>query len=153
MRSHSMIWVVNTNSNICRIYDYQKTPAQLTLVKEINHPENKLKKSDYLTSDKPGRYQSSATGAAGAYSPHTDPKAAAIDQFSREIANELDHGRKTNAYKQLIIITQPHMDGLLQHHLDKHVKSLVTHTIQKDATHLGSHELLGFLQTNTHYSE
>ena len=148
-----MIWVVNTNSNTCHIYHYQKSPAQLTLLKELNHPENKLKKSDFLTSDKPGRYQSDPSHGSGSYSQRTDPKAVAIDDFAREIARELEHGRATNAYDNLIIITPPHMNGLLIQHLDKHVKNLVSHTIQKDLQHLNDKELLALLKADTRYAD
>lgn len=148
----AMIWVVNANSNICRIYDYQKSPAKLTLIKEINHPENKLKKSEFLTADKPGHYQTSNAGH-GTYSQQTDPKEHAIENFSREIAKELDHGRTSNIYNKLIIISPPHMEGLLKKHFDKHVKNLITHNIQKDLLHLPDHELLQYVQENTKYSQ
>ncbi len=147
-----MIWVVNTNTNACHIYHYQKSPAQLTLLKEINHPENRLKKSDFLTSDKPGHYQSDTSNAGGSFAQRTDPKEIAIDDFAREIARELNHGRATNAYENLIIITEPHMNGLLFQHLDKHVKNLVINTIQKDLQHLTDKELLAFLKTDAKYS-
>ncbi len=148
-----MIWVVNTNSNKCHIYHYQKSPALLTLVKEIAHPENRLKKSDYLTSDKPGRYLSDTSGAGGSFGQRTDPKEIAIDDFSREIAHELNHGRSTHAYEKLIIITPPHMNGLLFHHLDKHVKNLIVNTIQKDLQHLTEAELLTLLKTEAKYPD
>ncbi len=147
-----MIWVVNTNSNMCHIYDYQKNPAQLILLKELNHPENRLKKSDFLTSDKPGHYQSDPSHAGGSFSQRTDPKEVAIDDFAREIARELNHGRTTNAYESLVLITPPHMNGLLLQHLDKHVKERVAHTIQKDLQHLTDKELLALLKTNTKFS-
>lgn len=142
-----MIWVVTANSNMCRIYHFDKHPKKITLLKEINHPENKLKKSDYLTSDRPGRYHTD-NSAGGAYSPHSDPKEVAIDSFSREIANELNSGRNTNAYKNLIVVADPHMQGLLFKHLDKHVKDLITNEIQKDIMQLTEHELLQFLGKN-----
>lgn len=146
-----MIWVINTNTNQCRIYDYHKKPAKLALVKEISHPENRMKKSEYLTSDKPGHYRTSSS-AHGTYSQDTDPKDVAIDDFAREIARELNHGRTTNTFEKLILITPPHMEGLLHHHLDKHVKDLVIHNIQKDLIHLSDHELLEYLQKNAKFS-
>lgn len=136
-----MIWLMNTNSNCCHIYNYDKDQAALILIKKINHPENRHKSSDSFTSDRPGHYHSS-NSARAAYSEHTDPKATAIDAFSREIARELNSGRNANLYKQLILIASPHMMGLLQHHLDKHVQKLVIHTIQKDLSHLSERELL-----------
>ncbi|EKD71309.1 MAG: hypothetical protein ACD_46C00219G0005 [uncultured bacterium] len=144
-----MILILNSNSNTCRIYQYHKNPAKLELIKEIVHPENRLKKSDYLTSDKPGRYRTS-NAAHGAYS-DGDPKETEFDNFSREIAKELDTRRKNNSIEKLIIITAPHMNGLLHQHLNPHVQSLITHNIQKDLLHLTDHELLKYLQENTQF--
>src|SRR5207253_1908212 len=105
-----MIWVVNANSSICRIYDFIKKPLQLILLKELVHPENRLKASEILTSDKPGHFQT-AHAAHGSFGAHTDPKDVEIDKFAREIARELDHGRATGVYKKLILITPAHLDG------------------------------------------
>jgi protein required for attachment to host cells len=147
-----MIWVINTNSNLCRIYNYHKVPAQLTLLKELKHPEARAKNSAYLTSDKPGKYIA-GDSAHGSYSPHTDPKTVEIEKFSREIASELDHARKVNSFEKLIIITPPQMSGLLLNQLDKHVKERVTHKFQKDLLHLSEKELLDYLKENAKYSE
>lgn len=141
--------VVNTNTNTCRFYHYVKHPVQLTLLKEINHPESKLRSGD-LTSDKPGHYKAGQS-ARGAYSPHTEAKEIEIDKFSREIANELNKERIKNEYDELIIISPPHMNGLLFQHVNKHVKDLVINNIEKDLLHLTDHELLNFLQTHTKY--
>lgn len=144
-----LIWVVNTNSNTCRIYNYKKKPVQLALFKEIQHPENKLKDLD-LTSDKPGHYKSSGS-SHGAYTQPSDPKEIKIENFSREIAKELDHGRNSHAYNHLIVIAPPHMNGLLFQHINKLVKNLVSHNIEKDLIHLPDHELLSFLKIHTQY--
>lgn len=149
MSLDNLIWVVATDSNTCRIYDYNKKHSRLTLVKEIQHPENKLKDID-LTSGKPGRYKSSGS-AHGAYSQPTDPKEIKIENFSREIAGELDQGRTTHAYQNLILIAPPHINGLVCNHINKHVKNLVSHNIEKDLLHLADHELLDYLKIHAKY--
>lgn len=146
-----LTWVVNTDSNTCRIYDYNRKPVQLILLKEIQHPENKLKDID-LTSGKPGKYKSSG-GAHGAYTQETDPKEIKIQDFSREIAHALEHGRNIHAYKNIILIAPPHMNGLILQHANKHVKELVTHSIEKDLMHLPEDELLNFIRTHTQYPD
>ena len=143
--------VVNTNSNMCRIYHYTKHPAELTLLKEISHPGNKLKISD-LTSDKQGHYQGDTAGH-GAYSPHKDAKEVEIDNFSREITRELNQERNKNEYDAVIVIAPPHMIGLLYQHINKHVKDLVINKIDKNLLHLSEHELLEFLLTHTQYHD
>lgn len=142
------IWVVLADTNTCRIYNYRRRPEHLSLVKEILHPENKLKDKD-LTSDKPGHYVAGDLGH-GAYSQPSDPKEIRIDNFSREIAKALDHGRATNAYDELIVITAPHMNGLLFQHANKHVKDLVAHVIEKDVVYLKDKELLDFLEDHVY---
>ena len=139
-------WVVVADSNTCRIYNYRMRPEHFVLFKEINHPENKLKDTD-LTSDKPGRYIARDVGH-GAYSQPSDPKEIKIDSFSREIARELDSGRVNNAYNELIVVSPPHMNGLLFQHVNKHVKDLVAHVIEKDVVYLNDRELLTFLNEN-----
>jgi protein required for attachment to host cells len=143
MQSDKMTWVILTDSANCRIYEFQKSPKQLTLIKEINHSENRLRDID-ITSDKPGHYKA-ANSQHGAYTQETDPKENQIDVFSREISRVLDHGRTTNAYENLIIIAAPHMTGLLNKHFNKHVKELVSVNIEKDLVHLRDNELLGVL--------
>ena len=136
-------WVLTTNSNTCRLFNYTEKPERLTFIKEIKHPENRLRDTD-LTSDKPGHYKADG-GGHGAFSQQTDPKEIKIDDFAREIAKALDHGRNTQAYDKLILIAPPHMTGLLLQHLNKHVKDLVTHNIKKDIPHYTDKELLDFL--------
>jgi protein required for attachment to host cells len=142
-----MIWLINANTNQCRIYDYQKKPAQITLIKELSNPAARLKASVDLTSDKPGHYQGMGS-VRGAYSPHTDPKENEIDHFARDVARELDHGRNTNLYKEIILIAPPHMIGLLNLHTDKHVKELVIDSIHNDLIYMKDHELLDFIKNH-----
>jgi protein required for attachment to host cells len=146
-----MICVIVANANVCKIYHYSKHPLSLTLLKEINHPENRLKNRE-LTSDKPGHYKGGES-ARGAYAPHMEAKEVEIDNFSRQIAKELNQGRNENEFGQFIIIAPPHMSGLLFKHINKHVKDLITNNIKKDLLHLSDRELLGFLQMNAQYQD
>lgn len=145
-----MVWVVSANTNTCRIYDYQK-PKTLNCIKEIQHPESKLKTSELVT-DKPGHYQAGNTGR-GAYSPRTDIKDVEKDKLARAIALEVNAGRNQHAFDELVIIAEPHMNGLLFNHFNKHVKDLVSKNIKKDLHALKEDELLGFLKVNTRYRD
>lgn len=140
-----MIWVINSNSNICRIYEYNQQEKKLPLIKEIKHPENRLKTSEII-SDKQGHYKSNS--GYGSYTQTSDPKEVQIDHFYREIAEELNQGRNNENYDQLIIISPPHLIGLLFQHLDKNVKKMILNNIQKDLLHLSDQELLDFVRTH-----
>jgi len=58
MLPNEITWVIVFDSSHCSILTIKKKPKGLNLIKELNHPENKLRDID-LTSDKPGRYKTS----------------------------------------------------------------------------------------------
>lgn len=43
-----MLCVIATNSVACRFFHYEKASAKLSFIKEITHPENRLKKKNIL---------------------------------------------------------------------------------------------------------
>ncbi len=147
-----MIWVITANTNNCRIYHYDKSHAKLDLLKEISHPEFRQKASEGLTTERPGHIQTGISSRSS-YEPHMDAKEVEVDRFSKEIADELDKGRKASSYEKLIIVTPPHMNGLLLKHLDKHAKQLVINNIHKDIQHLSKIELVDFLKTHAQYAD
>lgn len=138
-----MIWIVITNSNACRIFEYQKKEKKISLIKELFHGASKLKGID-LVSDGPGHYKTDGS-ARGTFSPRETPKENEIEQFSQEIAQVLDHGRTTNQFKDLILVIPPHMNGLIHQHLDHPLKNCIIDNIVKDYTHLKEHEILDTL--------
>lgn len=146
-----MFWVVVTNSNFCRIYNYSKNPVQISLLKTIEHPESRLKDTD-LISDRSGHYKTMSS-TRGSYEQRTDPKKNEIDQFAHDIANELETARNNNACDQIIIIASPQMSGLLFQHFNKHLKKLIRNNIQKELLYTNQDELLDFLHTHAQFSD
>lgn len=136
-------WITIADTVNCRIYQSNGKPNHLALVKEMTHPQSKLKDVD-LTSDKSGCYKTTATNQT-VYSQQTDPKKVEIDNFARSIAEELNNGRNDHAYERLIVVAPPHMNGLIFHHTNKYVNHLVTHNLKNDVMHLSELELSDFL--------
>ncbi|WP_454784640.1 host attachment protein [Legionella sp. WA2024007413] len=138
-----MKWIVTANTNNCRIYEYQEDA--LNLLKEISRPENKLKDSELVT-DKPGRYNSSySKGGGGVYDPHTEIEDVQDNNFSREIALELNEARNKNLYKELVIVMPAQIEGLFSKHLNKNATDLIKLKIQKNLMHLSDKELFDYL--------
>ena len=144
-----MVWVINSNSNTCRIYQYNKPTSKLDLINEISHPDLKAKVSE-MVSDKPGKYKASKS-ARGAYSPPSDPKEVKIDNFLHEIADLINQERFKNAFNKLILIAPPQVEGILMLHMDKHVKEMIICSIQKDLIHLNQKDLLEVLDDTPNY--
>lgn len=143
-----MVWVAVTNSSSCTIYQYDKKSKKLNIINELVHPASRLKGSD-LVSDKPGHYGTSGL-ARGAYSSHVAPKEHEIENFSKEISQILNEGRKTNEYEKLIVVASPHMNGLVYEQLDKQTQES-TDTINKDYTHLKPNEIFDKLKEETQF--
>ena len=136
-----MTWIIIANTNQCHIYDFKN--QILTLLRTMDHPENKLKSSE-LGNDRPGHYQVSAT-SRGAYSPQHDLHEIKISDFARELAQYLNRSFHKNQFSRLVFIMPAQIEGHILPHLDKHVVEKIKQTIQKNIMHLPEHELLAFL--------
>ena len=142
MNNEKNTWVVVADSAQCKIYEYNHHPEQVEFVKEIAHPESYLK--DYeLATDKQGHIM------RGNYC-NSDPKQVQIFNFSKEIAKLLDKDRKNKSFEHLILISSPHMHGLITKHLHKDVKKMIDLDIQKGLMHYTQLKLLHFLHKKTH---
>lgn len=143
-------WVIIADSSQCNIYEYTKLNDEMHLIKEIQHPENLLKDSDYM-SDKQGSFRRSGrTAGHGTFLANADPKKTKIDQFSREIANLLEHDRKMHLFEHLILISPPHMNGLLHHYFSKHLKRKLDLSIDKSVVNFPHQKLKSFIHHYTH---
>ena len=138
-----MIWVIAANATACRIFQYERNAAKLTLIKQIFHPENRLKSQDYLSSEGPG----------GPFSPRTAPKDVELNIFAREIGREIMCGRKTDAYDKLIVIATPQMGGLIFTHVDKLTEAMVMNYIHKDPQHFSPSDILAYLKKYASYPD
>lgn len=140
-----MLWTVIASTDHCKIYEFDRKNKELHLIKQLIHPESRKKDQD-LVSDKPGHYKSHNFNR-GAFIPDTSPKEVVLEEFARQIANELDLARSQNQYKNLVLISQPKMMGLIQKANNAHVKNLILETINKDNIHFTESEIIDELTT------
>ena len=141
-------WVVIADSSKCRVYQYKQRSHKVHLIREVLHPENQLKDSDYM-SDRQGSFKGGGAGH-GTFLANGDPKKIKIDQFAQEIANSLDVDRKNNAFEHLILVSPPHMNGLLHQHFSKHILRKLDLSIDKSVINFPKIKLLKFLDKCTH---
>lgn len=138
------IWIVLTNTNVCKIYDHHHNSHQLTLIKELQHPQSKVKGTEILT-DRPGHYKT-REATRGTYEPRTDSKEVEVEKFIHEIADELESARNYNLYHHLVLIAPPHCIGLLNNHLNNQVKNKILATLNREYVNLSEHDLQLHLQ-------
>lgn len=133
-------WIVVANASKASIYSVsqEKQEREWTLVTELSHPQSHMKVADLLA-DAPGHYKSPGEerGTFG----HLDVKEEEADHFAREITKFLHDKLNESAFNHLILAAAPHFYGLLNKHLDDHIKNTMKKTIQKDYTQLTQKEL------------
>lgn len=141
-----MVWVVVANTNKCRIFNYRRDKHLLSLIKELEHPESKLRNQDLVT-DKSGHYKSREY-QRGAFQPDTNPKEHEIERFANMIAKELEQNKAKHQFESLLLISPPHMDGLIAGSLDKKLERLIIGNVSKDYVSFTENELLKYLTEN-----
>lgn len=128
----AITWILVANASLARVYEHLGPNKGLRLVKELLHPESRLKNSELVT-DRPGSMASTGNGQ-GAKTPQTEPKAHEAKVFAQELAQELYHGRTKNAFGRAIVFAPPSFMGMLNAVMDSPTAQLVTDRFEKDYT-------------------
>lgn len=123
-------WIVVANASCARIFSKVKGDHQLNLIKELEHPDSRKKAKD-LVSDGKGRYMA-RDSAVGTYSSRTNPKEVEAEHFAKELADILEHGRKINDFKSLILVASPPFQGMIKDHISDNLLAQISDTIPKD---------------------
>ncbi|QDF97156.1 hypothetical protein CJ010_11780 [Azoarcus sp. DD4] len=134
----SITWILVANASLAKLYANLGPNKGLKLVKELIHPESRQKNAELVT-DRPGAMAGGV--GAGSMQPQTLPKQHQAKVFAQEIAQELYHGRATNAFKRAIIVAPPAFMGMLNTVIDGPTSQLVTDRFEKDYTKTPEPEL------------
>jgi len=132
-------WVLVANASKAHLYSTERLGADMSILKEFSHPESRAKGVS-LASDRPGSIQGRGS-SMGTRGDSVDPKDFEAERFAEELANELDKGRTTNAYRRLVLVAAPHFQGLLKAHLNGNTSAMVENNINKDFTAYNMREL------------
>jgi len=127
-------WILLADAASARLYASGERPGDWTLLRELEHPESRMRSSELL-SDKPGRVKQS-TGSRAAMEPHTPRKKVEVERFARELAQALDEGVVSGACERLVLVAPPAFLGVLRDKLPPRVAARVTDVIEKDYLHL-----------------
>ncbi|NMG74121.1 host attachment protein [Aromatoleum diolicum] len=128
----AITWILVANASLAKLYANLGPNKGLTLVKELIHPESRQKNSELVT-DRAGSMASAGNGS-GSKQSQTEPKVHEAKVFAQEIAQELYHGRATNAFGRAIVFAPPAFMGMLNSVLDNPTAQLITDRFEKDYT-------------------
>jgi protein required for attachment to host cells len=132
-------WILFADASNARLYQSQAPAHDLSLLRELSHPESRAKEMD-LVSDQPGRVRQSRSSARPAleYTPHRKVEA---DRFARQLADVLERGLDEGAYDRLILVAAPESLGRLRRQLSERVSARIVAEVEKDYLHLEPREL------------
>jgi protein required for attachment to host cells len=128
----AITWILVANASLARLYEHLGPNKGLKLVKEMIHPESRLKNADLVT-DRPGSMASAGNGQ-GAKQPQTQPKEHEAKVFAQELAHQLYDGRTRNAFGRAIVFAPPAFMGMLNAVIDHPTAQLITDRFEKDYT-------------------
>jgi len=134
-------WILVCNASRARVFSTPGRGRPWTLVRELNHPESRLK-GQAISADKPGRVQQSAgAGSRPAMEPSTPVKEVEAQRFAELLAKVAEDGHGHNTYARLLLVAPPHFLGLVRQALPEQVRKRVTRSVDKDYTTLREDEL------------
>jgi len=139
-RERDRTWIVLADSSRARIYLTDHDLNEARLIRELDHPESRIKESELATGMKgsigPRQRGSGNRGNLHGHRPSTDPQTGAhqveLEKFAREIAQELEHARVQGACEEIVLAAPPQFLGLIRQFLKVDVERMVRARISKN---------------------
>lgn len=123
-------WIVVAESAQARIFEASNRVAPLKEVASLIHPISRSKTHDIVT-DKPGNTRD-RYGHAQRTMDESNAQRHEHEIFAREIADELEKGRSTAHYQDLVLIAAPSFLGTLRQSLGENTLKLMSRSIDKN---------------------
>lgn len=133
-------WIVVANRAGARIFEHRGAGTNPTLLREVDHPEGRLKDSDF-DSDAPGRAFDRFGEGRHAYAREHMPSDQEMHTFAKELASLLEGERLRQSYAQLVLVVEPSLLGMLREELGKATDDLVVASLAKNLVHADADEL------------
>ncbi len=127
----AVYWILAADSAYAKILRTDKKKGPLELVKELEHPESRMKDSE-LYSDQPGRAFDSGGQGRHAMENEVDAKKMESIRFAQQLADELKKAAREEQFHKLYILAAPAFLGELREKLDPNVKAMIKEEIPKD---------------------
>lgn len=127
-------WILVADAGRARLFTLRPGRNRLVAERDWVDPAGRLPDREQ-TSSLGGR-KSGSGGPVGTLAPATSPADHAAERFAHDLADTLEEGRVSHAYKDLVLVAPPQFLGLLKGELGTEVSRTVRHAIGKDYTQL-----------------
>jgi protein required for attachment to host cells len=141
-------WILIANATRARLFERQPDEP-LRMLRSFDDPDGR-KRAGELASDKAGRELSGHGFGGAAFEPRMDAKHKEHVLFARQIAQDLEHGARTNSFASLIVFASSPFLGELRNELGSSTTRLLAGTYDVDLTAVGPAELESRLAHELH---
>lgn len=139
-----LTWLIVADNSKARIFTVDSRTGPIEEIESIVHTQSRLHEQN-MTSDLPGRGNGKDGSGGHAYQDEVSPKEQESINFAREIANELDAARKSNKFKQFIVVAAPGFLGNLRNQLSAQTQKLSCYELAKNLSQLNAKEIRAHL--------
>lgn len=128
-------WILVTNRSSARIFEQDPTTHRLTLVEQLEHPDQGRLLLEEINK---GRPKASALSDVPpgvlrfAKSVETSNANDEAKRFAKVIDHALKEGRRKKQFDELVVVAEPSYLGLLLGRLDRGILNLVVEKVHKD---------------------
>lgn len=133
-------WILIAHRGGARLFENPGPGKGVDLVKEIPHPEGRLKNQD-IDADRPGRTFDSHGQERHALEREQMPAEHLAVQFARQLAGMLDEGRVHRQYDRLVLVAEPRFLGWLRDALSPETAQRLVASLDKDLGEVDVREL------------
>lgn len=127
----AIYWILAADSAFAKILRTEKKKGPLELVREVEHPESRMKEGE-LYADEAGRAFDSGGQGRHAMENEVDAKTMESIRFAQQLADMLKKAAEEEQFHKLYILAAPAFLGELRDKLDGNVKAKIVAEIPKD---------------------
>lgn len=139
-------WYVVADSSGARIFEQRGVTHELTLLRQLDHPEGRLK-TEELVSDRQGRSDRSNMHGRTPLGGDYDPKEALREDFANDLAQGLEQDALQEKFHYLVLVSEPHFLGLVKQNLGSHAQRKLRTSLAKDLSQVSHHDMGGHLES------
>lgn len=140
MKSTKLILLANATT--VKVFS-DKGNCHLELVKELEHPENRLKIHELL-SDRPGHYKTRGD-SHGSYSMRTCVKDTEKNRFAIKVTEMIEEELRLADCCNLTIVSEPRFYSFLKKHMTKPLEQSIDRLIKINPSGLDERNLKSFI--------
>lgn len=133
-------WIVVADASRARLFETGVVDGAMTEIADLCHPEGRMHDRELTRGPLPASHESVGPVSHG-MEPHTNVREKASQEFARELAERLEHGRVNHAFDALVLVAEPRFLGVLRSSIGREVSKLLVGSIGKGVSQSSPDEI------------